>query len=581
MFIFRFIWEKLKGRRVIYILGLFLTLLTSLLAIINPYLSKYLVDDVIRQQKHNMLIPLLLAMIGVIVFKNSLHLLKVYFMEKSSQHMLYNIRFNIFKNIQYQEMKYFDLISTGDIITRLNGDLEFIRHYIAYTFYLGIEIIVVFFSALIVLFSTSVKMTLALLCVMPFIFAVSYYYSKYIRPFFRKNRANLAKLNQIGQENIEGNRIVKAFTREEYEVDKFSNASKEYMNSHLKATYAFQKILPVINTLASSITVINMLVGGIFVINNTITIGELTMFTSLAWALTNPMQNISTILNDYQRFATSAEKVIEICYDSPIIQNREDAVEIEKINGKIKFENVSFSAGNKDILNDVSFEILPGETIGVMGPTGSGKTTIANLISRFYDVDSGKILIDDIDIRHLKLEDIHSSIVTATQDVFLFSDTISSNISFSNENMSEEEIRNSAILAAAEEFIIRTPDSYDTIIGERGVGLSGGQRQRLAFARAIAAKPSVLILDDTTSAVDAETEEYIQNSLKNLPFECTKIIIAQRISSVVNCDKIIILENGCVTVGNHQTLSATNKYYRDICELQNVGNLPDFLGGEK
>ena len=216
-----------------------------------------------------------------------------------------------------------------------------------------------------------------------------------------------------------------------------------------------------------------------------------------------------------------------------------------------------------------------------MGPTGSGKTTIANLISRFNDVDSGQILIDDIDITKLKLEDIHNSVVTATQDVFLFSDTIENNIAFSNLSMSRKSVVDAATLAAADSFIKETPDGYDTIIGERGVGLSGGQRQWLAFARAIAARPSVLILDDTTSAVDAETEAYIQKSLKNLPFQCTKIIIAQRISSVIKADKIIIIQSGKIDIGTHNSLASNNRFYRDICELQDIENLPEFKGGNE
>lgn len=579
---FKFIWSKLKGKRFIFVLGLILTVITSFIGLVNPVLTKYLVDYVIKGAHHSWLIPMVLLMIGVVIVKNLLHLLKIYFMEKSSQHMLYNIRMTIFKNIQYQEMDYFDRISTGDIITRLNGDLEFIRHFVAYTSYCYVEMFVAFTVATIVLFFTNVKLTVAFLSVMPFIVVISYFYSKYIKPFFRKNRACLAQLNICAQENIEGNRVVKAFSREDYEIEKFSKYSKEYMASQLKATYAFQKIYPVISLFANLLTPITIIAGGILVINNELTIGELTMFSSLTWAMTIPMQNLSSLLNDYHRFSASVEKVIEINYDTPIIKNRDDSVKIKnKLKGKIEFKGVSYSVGDKKILDNISFAANPGETIAIMGPTGSGKTTIANLISRFNDVDSGQILIDDIDITKLKLEDIHNSVVTATQDVFLFSDTIENNIAFSNLSMSRKSVIDAATLAAADSFIKETPDGYDTIIGERGVGLSGGQRQRLAFARAIAARPSVLILDDTTSAVDAETEAYIQESLKNLPFQCTKIIIAQRISSVIKADKIIIIQNGKIDIGTHNSLAANNRFYREICELQDIENLPEFKGGNE
>lgn len=582
MFNLKFIWAKLKGKRNLFIIGLILTVVTSFIGLVNPTLSKYLVDDIIKKQNHSLLIPMVLLMLGVAVFKNLLHLSKVYFMEKASQHMLYNIRMTIFTNIQYQEMDYFNHITTGDIITRLNGDLEFIRHFVAYTSYSYVEMLFVFCGGLSIMFATNVKMTLAFLSVMPFLVLVSYFYSRYIRPFFKKNRENLAQLNTCAQENIEGNRVVKAFSREQYETEKFSKYSKEYMDSQLKAAYAFQKVLPLISLIANLLTPITIFVGGYFVIKGELSLGELTMFSSLSWTLTVPMQNASNLLNDYQRFAASVEKVIEINYDQPMIKDRDDSIKVnDNLKGKIEFKDVCYSAENKQILSNVSFIVEPGTTIGIMGPTGSGKTTIANLLSRFYDIDSGHILIDGIDINKLKLEDIHRSIITATQDVFLFSDTIENNIAFSDSNMSRKSVIHAARLAAADQFIKDTPDGYDTIIGERGVGLSGGQRQRLAFARAIAAHPAVLILDDTTSAVDAETEAYIRNSLKKLPFSCTKIIIAQRISSVIDADQIVVIEDGKATVGNHSSLAKTNRFYRDVCELQDIENLPEFVGGEQ
>ncbi len=563
-------------------LGMFITLLTSALVIVNPYLEKLLVDDVIRGKKTQLLLPILGIMTFVVLVKTSLHLLKVVFMEKSSQHMIMSLRHEIFNNMQYQELHFFDRFRAGDIITRTTGDLEYLRHFVAYVTYNALDITVTFLSALVMLIFVSWELTLTLLSVMPFIIVATLIYSKKVAPIFRSIRNRLSMLNVNARENIAGNRVVKAFAREEYEIEKFGKSSKEYKDENMKAAYAWQKIVPVIDFLAQFLSFLTILVGGLFTINGKITLGELTLFTSLTWALSDPMRRVSAILNDFQRFLASASKVVEICQDKPLICDRAGAVhKEERFDGKISFKNVSFGyTEGKNVLNKVSFTINPGETVGIIGPTGSGKTTLASLMARFYDVNEGAIYLDGVDIRFRTLESIHKTVAIATQDVFLFSDTIAGNISFCNPSMEIEQVYECAELACADSFIRKMPDGYQTIVGERGVGLSGGQRQRIALARAIAAIPSVLILDDTTSAVDMETEKQMQYNLHHLPFNCTTIIIAQRISSIKNADKIIVLENGKVDIGSHSELASRNKYYREVCELQDTNDLPDFNASE-
>ena len=559
--------------------GMTLAGLSSVLVVLAPFLSKYLVDDAIKGGRRELLIPLLLGCMGAVLLKTLLHIACVYFMELASQHMLYNIRMKIFTNIQYQEMTYFSRVSAGDIITRITGDLEYIRHFTAYITYLTVEMIVSFSAALVVLISVNLSLTLCLMAVMPFIFLATLVYNKKARPIFRSIRYRLSQLNVAATENIAGNRVVKAFAREEYENEKFDEKSRDYMQANLKAAYTWQKLIPVINFLAQSLSVINLLAGGIFAAYGKITIGELTMFTSLSWALANPIKNISTMLNDYQRFSASVEKVIEICCARPLIADRNDCIDKkERFDGKIEFRNVTFSYGKKKILDNVSFTVMPRQTVAIMGPTGCGKTTVANLIMRFFDVNGGEVLLDDVGIRMRSLHSVHNAAAVATQEVFLFSDTIENNIAFCNPDMPLDEVKQYARLACADDFIMKTEDGYDTIIGERGVGLSGGQRQRIALARALAAKPAILILDDTTSALDMETEREIQHNLKALPFDCTKVIIAQRISSVRNADMIIVLQNGKIQTGTHVQLAATCRYYRDVCELQDEPNLPEFVG---
>lgn len=587
MFSIRFVWEKLKGRRWMIILGLIVSVIYSATVVINPYLSKILVDDAIKADggpDKDLLIKLIVIMTLVVFIRTVILFVRKVLFEMSSQSMLANIRLSIFNNIQHQELSFFDKIKSGDLVTRSLSDVNHTRHFVAYTLFTMVDTVVLFLASVILLMFVSPILTLSLLAVVPILGITSYLYSKKVAPIYRSIRNCFAQLNIDAQENISGNRVVKAFAREQYEIEKFEKASLKYKEENLKAAIAWQKIVPVIEFLAQSLTFITLLVGGILVMKDPdFTLGDLSMFTALTWALALPMRNVSTILNNYQQFNTSTVKIIELCEASPLIASRHDAVVADKpLKGKIEFKNVTFkyTRNGDNVLDDISFVVNPGETIAIMGSTGSGKTTIVNLMSRFYDVTEGSILLDDVDIRMRSLQDIRRSIAIATQDVFLFSDTVENNIAYSDPDMDNQKIRQYATLAAAEEFINKMEFSYETIIGERGVGISGGQKQRLALARAMAAEAPILVLDDTTSAVDMETEKYIQHSLATMPLNATKIIIAQRISSVRHADKIMILQDGKLDIGTHESLARSNSYYRGICELQDVSDLPAFVGGD-
>ena len=590
MFSIRFVWEKLKGRCWMMICGLIVSVIYSAMVIINPYLSKILVDDAIKgsieatgSPNTQQLIDLIVIMTVVVFVRTVFLFIRKVLFELSSQKMVSNIRLAIFNNIQHQELGFFDKIRAGDLITRSTSDVNYARHFVAYVLFTIVDTVVLFIASVSILLFISPELTLALLAVVPVLGITSYLYSKKVAPIYKSIRNCFAQLNISAQENIAGNRVVKAFAREEYEIEKFKQASIEYKEENLKAAYAWQKIVPIIEFLAQVLSFITLLVGGLLVIADKITIGDLSMFTALTWALALPMKNVSNILNSYQQFITGTVKIIELCEASPLIASRHDAVvSDERLKGKLEFQNVSFkySRNGEKILDNISFVVNPGETVAIMGATGSGKTTLINLMSRFYDVTEGKILLDDVDLRMRRLEDIRSSIAIATQDVFLFSDSVENNIAYSDPNMEEDKIHEYAKLAAADEFIQKMESAYDTIIGERGVGISGGQKQRLALARAMAAEAPILVLDDTTSAVDMETEKFIQHSLATMPLKTTKIIIAQRISSVRHADKIMILQDGKLDIGTHESLATTNSYYRGICELQDVADLPAFIGGD-
>ncbi|MCL2698642.1 MAG: ABC transporter ATP-binding protein/permease, partial [Oscillospiraceae bacterium] len=397
-------------------------------------------------------------------------------------------------------------------------------------------------------------------------------FSKKIKPMFINLRERLSQLNTAAEENISGNRVIKAFAREDYEITRFGEKNEEYKEANQSAALMWMKFFPFLESSYGAMMTIQVLVGGIFTISGRLTLGELSVFLSLIWAMSFPIQRLGMLINDLQRFTASANKIIEVYYNRPKIATRADAVSLGgRIKGKIEFKNVSFKYGKKQALSDISFTIEAGQTIAVMGETGSGKTTLVNLIPRIHDVDpkSGTIEVDGINIRMMKLHELRGGIGMATQEVLLYSDTAEGCIAFGNIEMPFEEVVACAEKADAHGFISAMYEGYDTIIGERGVGISGGQKQRIALARALAIKPSILILDDTTSAVDLETERHIQESLANFDFPCTKIIIAQRISSAKDADRIIVLKDGRISeMGTHAQLVKNNGYYKEIYDLQ-------------
>ena len=426
-----------------------------------------------------------------------------------------------------------------------------------------------FAFAMIYLFTVDWKLTLILFVITPALLVISKMLRKRVRPRFVFMREKLSEMNTAAQENIAGIRVVKSFAREDYETDRFEERNAAFMDSHLKINKVWLTFFPMIEILVNTIQLVTVFVGGLFIIRGEITPGDLAIFTGLSWAVSNPMRELGNLINDLQRFSTCATKVMELYYSRPEITDDEEAVHHEKVNGEIEFRNVGFSVEGKSILRDVSFHVAPGQTVAVMGPTGGGKTTMINLLARCYDVTEGAVLVDGCDVRKWKLQELRGGIGTATQDVFLFSDTVEGNIAFGDQALTLDEVKDFARRADAAEFIDRLPEGYDTIIGERGVGLSGGQRQRIALARALAVRPGILVMDDTTSAVDSETEQYIQEQLRNLPFDCTKFIVAQRISSMRDADLILVVQNGTVTErGTHEELLALKGYYWQTYCLQ-------------
>lgn len=571
VFQFRWLWKNMTKRdHVLFILGLFISVVSTVMLLINPYLSSILVDEVIVGGDTAPLLPLLFAMLGVQLLRLSLRYGMVLCFEYSTQDMLVNLQGRLFEVLQHQETAFFNRNRTGDLMTRLSGDVDWCRHFMAYLVYVGLESVLQFVSALVFFLFVNVKLALALLAVTPALFFLTRSYHRHIRPLFGQLRDRMSDMNTAAQENIAGQRVVKAFAREEYEKERFEECNAQFRDANLAINKTWLTYFPALAMMGNAMTLITIFLGGYFIITGDLTAGQLSIFTSLSWALANPVNNLGPLLNDYQRFFASANKIIEIYYSRPLIADRPDAVSHPHTEGRVEFSHVSLEIDRVPVLRDVSFRIEPGQTLAIMGPTGAGKTSVINLLARFYDPTAGKVLLDGCDVHLWKLEELRRSIGTATQDVFLFSDTVAGNIAFGDDKLTDEEIRDFARRAGAAEFVEKMPEGYDTVIGERGVGLSGGQRQRIALARAMAVRAAVLVLDDTTSALDNETEQYIQQQLRELPYPCTKIIIAQRVSSARDADRIIVLKDGEIAEeGTHEELLARRGYYYDTYALQN------------
>ncbi len=581
MFPLKWVWENLKGYRKMYIVAICMVTVTSVLNLSNSMISQQIVDQVLAppegvERRLDLLVPLVLLMVGFTLFRTGLGYLMVITFEKGGILVATNIRSYIYRNMQKQDMSFFDRNRTGDLMTRLTGDLDAVRYVVAYSSRVAVESLVSFVAVLIFFLCTDVVFTLALCCLFPLIYFITYSYSRRVRPLYAAQREKLAVMNSRAQENIAGNRVVKAFAKEDYEIGLFDKCNTDYRDANLAANMFWLKYYPALELAAQAMQIAVLLIGGLFVMNGRITMGQLMAFSGLTWTFSNPIRNLGNLLNDAQRFMASAAKVIELYYTRPTIVNRYGCRETnERFKGDISFEDVSLNLGGHELLKHINLHVKPGETIAIMGNTGSGKTLLMNLIPRLYDITEGSLKIDGVPIKEWDLHTLRHNIGMATQDVFLFSDTVDGNIAYGNSEMSEEMTRHYAHLAAAD-FIDKMEQGYETIVGERGVGLSGGQKQRIALARALAIRPAILILDDTTSAVDMETEHFIQESLSNLDFPCTKLIVAQRISTTRRADRIIILKDGEISeIGTHEELAHSGGYYTEICRLQEA------IGGEE
>lgn len=558
----KWVYSFLKKYRFKMAAGLLMTTGIALLTIVNPYISGRIVDDVITGGNYGLLPVLIGCLLGVVAVKGILRYASQVMFEICSQGVLYSMRDAVYRKLLQEDFSFYSRNRTGDLMSRQTGDMDAIRHFIAYIIYSVYENILLLSFALIMIFTVNVKLALAMLVVLPFTALTTYSQSKRVRPAFMKIRQQFSSLNTFVQENISGNRVVKAFAREDFEIGKFDKENDAYRDAELNASAIWKKYVPIFEFLSNILTVVLMVYGGYMVICGEITMGNLVTVNGYLWMLTVPLRMAGWWINDIHRFTTSAEKIYATYSQEPDVKEPERPVLRQQLKGDVEFKNVSYQAEDADIIHDISFRVKSGQTVGIIGSTGSGKSTVMNLLCRFYDTSEGEVLVDGINVRELDLYDLRDNIGMAMQDVFLFSDTIEGNIAYGRPDCSFEDVKKAAKMADANLFIQKMPQGYDTIVGERGVGLSGGQKQRISLARALLKDPAILILDDTTSAVDMETESYIQEQLKKLKKNCTIFIIAYRISSIKDADLILVMDQGrIIEQGTHEELVRAGGYY--------------------
>jgi ATP-binding cassette subfamily B protein len=578
----KWVWQYAKVYRWRIVLATLLVIIASSLSIVFPLLGGKLVDTVIDQGKISMLVPILATMYGVIIVRIILRYSYQILFETIGQNTLYKIREDLYIKLQEMDFAFFNQTRVGDIMARMTGDTDAIRHFVSWVVYTLLENALLFIAAVVVMSSIDWRLMLALVAVTPVIAYLTSRMSSQARPLFYEIRESFSRLNSMVEENISGNRVVKAFTREAFEIEKFNTHNEDFRQRNIDSAEVSRKYLPPLDALASCLTIITLVLGGYFVINGQMTLGNLVTFNGVLWMLNMPMRMSGWLINDVQRFIASSFKIRDMLdaeTQIPIVSEKS----AENLKGYVEFDDVSFHFADDpetEILSHISLKAVPGQTIGILGETGSGKSTLVNLIARFYDPTQGTVKIDGVDARKWHVRELRDHIALVMQDIFLFSDTIAENIAFGVPGADSEEIRKMARIADANHFIEQMPEGYETIVGERGVGLSGGQKQRISLARALMKNPSILILDDTTSAVDMETETKIQEELDQITQDKTTFIIAHRVSSVKEADEIIIMAHGkIIERGNHDSLLAQKGYYYDVYHKQ-LGNLESEKEGE-
>lgn len=557
-----------------YYVVAFLVMLASItLDMFNPKMLQRLIDEVIIAGNAAPFKGILLALIGITLGRAIFGYTKEMMFDLSSTKVIIQLRKKLFDHIQKLSFSFFDKNNTGELMSRVKDDAENVMNAICFGVMLFVEQALYFIVASVVLFTLNWKLAILSLCILPIIAFVALQLQKQVGKTYEEISDQRAAMNTTAQENLAGVRLVKAFGREKHEIRKFLEQNKENYRLNVNQAKVWSRHQPRIEFLSNFIVVMVTSVGGYLVIGKELSIGTLVAYVNYIYMLIWPMRMLGWLINMLSQCMASLKKIDVLFDEVPDIKDPENPIEPAERKGHVIFDHVSLAANGMTILNDVSFDAKPGGTVAIMGATGAGKSSLINLIGRYYDCTSGRILVDGVDVREQSLEPLRKNVSVVMQEVFLFSDTIEENIRFGSPEIPMDHLVRASKDAHVHEFVMKLSDGYKTVVGERGIGLSGGQKQRISMARALARDSRVLVFDDATSALDMETEHQIQQALETRD-GVTKFIIAHRVSAVKNADEILILENGAVIErGSHQELLDLQGYYYDTYVLQFQGLL--------
>lgn len=553
-----------------FFLSLFFLIFVTAITVVYPIILQFTIDEVVLGDRYALIPYIAIAFLIAMAFKSLATFFHLYLGDYFGIISVYSIREALYDKLQSLSFKYYDNAKTGDIMSRLTSDVEMFRFFLSFGFAEVIRIVLLIGFSLSVMFYYSVPLAFVTMAAMPFLVIVVYQFEKRVHPAFRGIRKSFGRLNTRVQENISGINTVKSLSREDFEIERFSKSNDDYRQNYLHTSGIWAKFFPLMEFIGNIAAVSLLAFGGYLVINGSIGLGELVAFFSLVWYILGPLMHLGFVVNMFSQAKASGERLLEILEAKVDVVEKEDAID-KDIEGHVTFKDVTLTYTEKgeSALKNISFDAPRGKIIGLIGSTGSGKTSITQLITRFYEPEKGEVLVDGVPVDQYKLKTLRHAIGFVLQEPFLFSTTIRENIAYGNPEATDEEIIEAAKRAQAHDFIMELPEGYDTLLGERGMGLSGGQKQRISIARALCVDPKILILDDATSAVDMETEFAIQQALKEVMKDRTTFIIAHRISSLKHADEILVLDNGeIVERGTHDSLLEQNGIYRRIYDIQ-------------